>query len=446
MSDVIAYDVLRLFIGPTSLTPRGIDRVDLALARRIFVDPAVPHVGILPTPMGTFVLDAPQVRRLLAYLDSIWENGVAKGHPVGLDPQLVRLVATLTGQSESLQLSAVPKRPKPLSIWRKAARMVRMLAITRCWPRISAVRGVPIGAHYLNVGQLGLAMPRFFRWLDKRPDVVIAMMIHDAIPILYPDLVGKEAPNYHRQMIRTAVTRANGLIFNSAYTRDSVAAVIGDMGYPCPPGFVRSLPLPAAFEAVDESIPELANTRYFIAVSTVEPRKNYALLLRVWQRLIEATAAPPHLVIVGSPGRQADVILAPLVNSPAIGRKVHYVAGLSSSALASLLLGATGMLCPSLAEGFGLPLLEASAMGVPALASDIPAHRELATDAVTLLALDDEEAWARAITALPDAGMRLRPPIPYEKTEAAYCRDILQSITRFPASHRSTLDGRDANI
>jgi glycosyltransferase involved in cell wall biosynthesis len=256
------------------------------------------------------------------------------------------------------------------------------------------------------------------------------MMVHDAIPIDYPHLVGAKAPLHHKQMIRTAAEHANCMIFNSTYTHDSVSAVMRDLGRNCPPALVRSLPLPASFAEVEAGVAELAGTRYFIAVSTIEPRKNFGLLLRVWERFVATMgAAAPHLIIVGSPGKDADSILAPLESNSALASRVHHVVGLSSPSLASLLLGAAGMLCPSLAEGFGLPLLEASAMGVPAIATDIPAHREVATGMTILLPADDEEGWARAIMASPDMAIRRRPHVPFAMTEAAYCADIVDFVS-----------------
>lgn len=429
MRDVIAYDVLRLFIGAASLTPRGIDRVDLALARNIFADRAAPHVGILPTPVGTFVLSARQVCRLITYLDALWEAGAQDQSAIGADRQLAGLVARLkSGGGLDRSLGAMSP-PKTLSMRQKVFRMLQMVFATGCWPHRLASYGVPIGAKYLNVGQIGLAMPGFFKWLDKRIDVATAMMIHDAIPILYPDMVGKTAPGHHRQMIRTAATRADGFIFNSAYTRDSVQSVVRDMGRHSLTAFVRPLPLPAAFETVDTGIAALAGIRYFVAVSTVEPRKNHELLLRVWQRLVDKGGDLPRLVIVGSLGRQAEEILKPLSANPALAACVFPVAGLSSRALASLMLGATGVLCPSLAEGFGLPLLEAIAMGVPAIASDIPAHRELANATTRLLPTDDAAAWEQAISALPRGYPRVRPPIAADQTDTAYCRDVTSFLS-----------------
>ena len=420
---VIAYDILRLFIGPASLTPRGIDRVDLALARQIFFSDSSANVGILPTPAGVYAFSATRVRSLLNYIQELW----AEDTVLADDPQLRSLLAKIAGPQDDA--SPIPPA-RPLTFPRKVSRMLHMLRVTGSFPRRFASRAVPANAVYLNVGQLGLAMPSFFTWLGERPDVTCALMVHDAIPIDYPHLVGPKAPAHHKQMIRTAAERADCLIFNSAYTRDSVRGVMQGLGRACPPALVRSLPLPAAFVDVETGVPELAGTRYFLAVSTIEPRKNFALLVRAWQRLITTKgAAAPHLIIVGSPGKDADTILAPLESDAALADRVHHVAGLSSPALASLLSGAAGMLSPSLAEGFGLPLLEANALGVPAIASDIPAHREVATATTMLLPVDDEEAWAQAVAASPDAAPHRRPSLPFAMTEAAYCADILDFVS-----------------
>lgn len=356
------------------------------------------------------------------YLDELWAENVGPGG----DTQLRWLLNKI-----ALQQNDAPSAPssRPLLFRDRVWRMLHMLHTTGVLPRRFANRVVPVDAVYLNVGQLGLAMPSFFNWLAKRPDIVRAIMVHDVIPIDFPHLVGEKAPLHHMQMIRTATRYADCMIFNSNYTRDSVSAVMQNLGRACPPGLVRSLPVPAAFTDVKASVAELSSVRYFLAVSTIEPRKNFGLLLRVWQRFVATMGtAAPHLVIVGSHGNGSARILAPLASDPVLAKRVHHVAGLSSPALASLLLGAAGMLCPTFAEGFGLPLLEASAMGVPCIATDIPAHREVATATTVLLSADDEEGWGRTILALPDAKLRRRPHIPYTITETAYCTDIVNFV------------------
>ena len=74
--------------------------------------------------------------------------------------------------------------------------------------------------------------------------------------------------------------------------------------------------------------------------------------------------------------------------------KIHHLAGLSTASMKSLIVSSLGLLSPSLAAGFGLPIVEALHPGVPVVASDIPAHREIAKNAAILLDTLDGPAWA----------------------------------------------------
>jgi glycosyltransferase involved in cell wall biosynthesis len=256
------------------------------------------------------------------------------------------------------------------------------------------------------------------------------MMLHDVIPLQYPELCRPNQDVHHTRMVRTAARHADCMIYTTAYARDTVNASLVRNGRPHLPCLVRALPLSAAFAETTQSLPELASRRYFVVVSTIEPRKNHELLLRVWARLIERWGKDaPHLVIVGSRGFDAERILFPLAQNPVLRALVHEVTGLSSEALATLMLGATAVLSPTWVEGFGLPVLEANVLGVPTIASDIAAHREIAQGATTLLPCDNDDAWERAIVAVPAlTATRARPKIPAEVTEAAYCTDVLEYL------------------
>jgi len=301
---------------------------------------------------------------------------------------------------------------------------------------------VPAGSIYLNVGQLGLAVPMFFRWLESRPDVTSALMLHDVIPLEYPHLCRPGQFDDHTRMVRTAALRADCMIYTTAYARDTVNAALGTHGRPDLPSLVRGLPLPTAFAQTAVCVPDLASVRYFVVVSSIEPRKNHDLLFRVWARLIKQMGVgAPHLVIVGSRGYDGDRIMTVLDHRPILRTHVHEVAGLSSPALASLVLNAAAMLSPTLAEGFGMPVMEANVMGVPTIASDIAAHREVANGTTTLLPGDDEDGWLRAIVETPPTPLRQRPTIAREMTSEAYCADIVAFVGAFAdgGAHRAGL-------
>jgi|UniRef100_UPI0035CBF2D6 glycosyltransferase involved in cell wall biosynthesis len=420
MTRIIAYDMCRLFIGPNFATPRGIDRVDFAMANHLFADPDSSHIAILPTPLGIRAYPAPVARALLRHLHGVWRESP----DLSEDARLTALVSDMISpRADAATLSARRNGLTRTEGVRRSVAMLREIGWHRGRPAVDAV---PADSVYVNLGQLGLAVPMFFTWLQKRPDVACALMIHDTIPLDHPELVKPGSVAHHAQMVRTAATRADCLIFSTAFARASVNLALAQLHQAPRPSLVRALPVPAAFAEVHESLPELSGRHYFVAVSTIEPRKNFTLLLRVWERLIvRLGAAAPHLVIVGAPGHDANRILAPLATSPGLREHVHPVSGLSSPALARLVLGGAGLLSPSLAEGFGLPLLEGIAMGVPTIASDIASHREIAHPETQLLGINDQVGWERAILALPRVASRTCPHIPLDMTEAAYCADIL---------------------
>lgn len=429
---VVAYDLARLFIGPIFSTPRGIDRVDLALAKHVFDQDESPNLGILPTPWGVRAYPAQTVRRWLSQLQMLW----AENLDIGDDLQLRALIENLRPLNKPTGAATLSSLTHSNAGFLTIRNVARLLAQFGSADRIlgsKAQTSIPKGAAYLNIGQLGLAVPAFHHWLARRADITTFMMLHDTIPIEFPHLVPAGADAHHARMIRTAARYADCLILNSKYTQARVAQAMERLAQRRLPGMVRPLPLPKAFMDVATGIKDLAHIDYFVIVSAIEPRKNHALLLRIWDRLIASLGGQaPHLMIVGSRGHAAHSILAPFEAQPALRERIHIISGLSSPALAALVLGASAMLCPSFVEGFGLPIQEANALGVPTLASDIPAHREVGNADTIFLPCDDDAAWESAILAARGRPRRPRPEISSLLTEASYAADILNFIHQFP--------------
>jgi glycosyltransferase involved in cell wall biosynthesis len=120
--------------------------------------------------------------------------------------------------------------------------------------------------------------------------------------------------------------------------------------------------------------------RYLLMVSTVEPRKNHALLLAAWERLKYSVQPDLKLVIVGSPGWMHDAILKTFKPWIESGDLFH-LANLPSSELRVLYKHAEATLCPSVSEGFDFSGVEAMLCGGLVISSDIPVHREVYEDA-----------------------------------------------------------------
>src|SRR5207237_3018171 len=110
----------------------------------------------------------------------------------------------------------------------------------------------------------------------------------------------------------------------------------------------------------------------------------------------------PMLVMVGSPGWGAEPVLRTVEQSRLLHGRVIFARGLSSPALRQLVAHARALLMPSFAEGFGLPVIEALAVGTPVIASDLSAHREVAGDMAIYRDPTDRPGWLAAICMFAD--------------------------------------------
>ena len=178
--------------------------------------------------------------------------------------------------------------------------------------------------------------------------------------------------------------------------------------------------------------------RYMLHVGTIEPRKNIELLLDVWKSWVAEDPSAPALVLCGRRGWKSDALLAAFDRAAAAGWLQHagYV---EDDALAALYRRALAVVCPSLYEGFGLPLIEALAAGTPVVASDIPVFREVAGEAAVFAPVNDPAAWKRVLIELAsDDALRGRFSVRGRERAAAFAwsraaartRDILEQAAR----------------
>ncbi|HEY6005103.1 MAG TPA: glycosyltransferase family 1 protein [Anaeromyxobacter sp.] len=212
-----------------------------------------------------------------------------------------------------------------------------------------------------------------------------AMTLHDATPWLHPDAMDALARWYVKPLYPQAFARAGVIFTVSEAAREDLVRSAGaprDRIVVTPNGVD-----PLFFEARAREGPRAP---YLLAVGTLEPRKNLPVLLEAL-RMLRREGRDLALVVAG---RQAWTQSLPLGD---LAPHVKLLGTVGDEELASLYAGATCFVIPSLHEGFGLPLAEAMAAGAPAVASDIPALREVGGETVRYADPLDAESFARAI-------------------------------------------------
>jgi len=277
-------------------------------------------------------------------------------------------------------------------------RMAALLAGAVAGTYRQAVRAETI---YLNVGHTGLNEPALGRWIRERRLRAI-YLVHDLIPITHPQFCRRGEEGQHRARMTTVLATAAGVIGNSQATLNELARFAEESGASMPPSVAAWI---SGNPVVWTGDPARFERPHFVALGTIEGRKNHALLLEVWKQLVQAhDRTVPILFIVGRRGWQAEGVFAQLDGLGALHGHVRELGGCSDDELSALVAGARAVLMPSFAEGFGLPVIEALEGGTPVIASDLAVYHEIAGNVPTYLSPDNPAAWAETVQAFATDG------------------------------------------
>ncbi|WP_172451841.1 glycosyltransferase family 1 protein [Sphingobium sp. SA916] len=205
--------------------------------------------------------------------------------------------------------------------------------------------------------------------------------IHDVIPLISPELTPMNGQR-HRALLEKIVKTADHIVTVTNYAKQSIINTLG-----CPPDAVSNCSIAVTpAEPARCHLPEpLFPGRYFIFVGSSERRKNVSRLVSAYKRA--RTSFP--LVLVGPHANYVD---------PAAG--IWNLPFQSAERLSALITNARALVFPSLAEGFGLPIVEAMALGTAVLTSNEGALAEVAEDAAVLADPCDEASIAQRLRML----------------------------------------------
>ena len=360
---MIALDLSRLLSRAGRGTPTGIDRVELAYALHLIAARASTCFAATTVFGGLGLLPNPQAEAFVAAIGATWRG---EEDTAGNDWKVRRLG------------------------WHGHARLA---AGQRAL--IARLRAAPDRPVYLLVSHHHLERPAIIARLKATTGARFVCLIHDVIPIDYPEYAKPGQAENHRNRIETAARLADALIVNSAVTREALRPHLHRFGR-APPVLVAPFGLDLPTEAADPAQP--LDRPYFVYVSTIEARKNHLLLLNLWRQLAaERGDSVPRLVLIGQRGWETENVVDMLERCPALRGVVIEHNSLPDREMVRLLKGARALLLPSFAEGFGFPLIEAFAVGLPALCSDIAALRETGGGVPEYLDPLDGPGWRSAI-------------------------------------------------
>ncbi|WP_185984146.1 glycosyltransferase family 4 protein [Aureimonas mangrovi] len=234
--------------------------------------------------------------------------------------------------------------------------------------------------------------------LDRR--IARVVTIHDLVWVHAPETMRRRGLMGERLFMGSAVRGADIVTAVSASTAEDIGARFGALEQPVAvvhPGV--DMPAPLAPDADAARARHGIDRPYALFVGTLEPRKNLPRLLAAYARLPAAIRQRCMLVLAGGHG-WGERDLGALVTELGLAGDVRLTGFVPDADLAALYAGARFLAMPSLYEGFGLPIAEAHARGVPVLTSDRSSMPEVAGEAGLLIDPTDETSIAAGLGAL----------------------------------------------
>ncbi len=212
--------------------------------------------------------------------------------------------------------------------------------------------------------------------------------VHDLSHLHYPEFHPADRVNFLKRYLPSVIQRASAVTVVSEATRQDVVKQLGEI-IKLPPLFVVT-PAAAWVKGENTAVREkyLLPAQFILSVGTLEPRKNVARLLEAYQRLAPDLQAAWPLLLVGDKGWLTEELAATLDNDD----NVRWLGYVPDEDMSGLYQCAGVFAYVSLFEGFGMPVLEAMASGVPVLTSNISSMPEVAGSAAVLvdpLSVDD---------------------------------------------------------
>lgn len=281
------------------------------------------------------------------------------------------------------------------------------------------------------------------RRLKREASLKIVAICQDLIPLTHPQFFQSgEFVTRYRDYVDFLLDDADLLIVHSQSVRDGLLSEAARSRRAAPK--IPFVPLGSDIAANVTPVAPMTRTplqpdNFAIAVSTIQSRKNFDLLYRVWRQFAEEGRDDiPRLVIVGAPGFGGTELLQQIANDARVKDSIVVIHDAGDAELAWLYRNCRFTLYPSFAEGWGLPVSESLAYGKPCLASNTTSLPEAGAGLAVHLDPLDFQAWYDTILAWSTEGTALDVmtrdiaahyrPTSWADTSAALARELRKLI------------------
>lgn len=272
----------------------------------------------------------------------------------------------------------------------------------------------------------------------RRIGVQFWYLVHDFLPLTDPQWFSEPTVIRFHNWLAIIAGTADGVFCVSRTVEQQMHAILADrfgqtgkiasQVIPMGADIAASRPSRGIPEGLDAVLAIMGQRPTILMVGTIEPRKGYADALDALDYLW-ASGLDVNFVLVGGTGWKMEAFDARLAAHPQRGERLHHPGKISDEALARIYGACTGVLFPSHAEGFGLPLVEALSFGKPVLARNLPVFAERGEDVRFFDADADTPALAEEIRRwLDDVVARRNEGAPVVTRALARWQDTADAI------------------